>query len=143
MQKKTILLVDDSPMMTQFLSIFLNEKYNTIVHNNPAQALSDIQYGKCCPDLIVTDLDMPEMNGKTLLSKIKDLAPDIPVIVVSGVKESHQRVKCLTLGAADFLTKPFHPAELEVRISRHVAPKEPVKSRTHFVKELMRATAIF
>jgi DNA-binding response OmpR family regulator len=143
MQKKTILLVDDSPMMTQFLSIFLSQKYEPIVYLNPEQALNDIQMGKCNPHLVVTDLDMPEMNGKTLLSKIKGLSPEMPVIVVSGQKESNQRISCLEMGAEDFMTKPFHPAELEVRISKHITPKEPTKAKISLVKELMKAAAMF
>lgn len=143
MQKQTILLVDDSPMMTQFLSIFLAKKYTVQTQNNPFIALSEIETGNC-PDLIVTDLDMPELHGQDFIKNIKKYLPNTPIIVVSGVKESGQRIKCLELGAADFLTKPFHPAELEVRISKLLAPQEEqVKPKITFVREMMKAAAIF
>lgn len=142
MQKSTILLVDDSPMMTQFLGIFLSKKYAVETKNNPLHVLQEIHAGNQ-PDLIVTDLDMPELNGKDLIKEIKTLLPNTPIIVVSAVKESKQRIKCLELGAADFLSKPFHPAELEARISKLLTPKEDVQPKLSFVREMMKAAAIF
>jgi DNA-binding response OmpR family regulator len=141
MQKPTILLVDDSPMMTQFLGIFLSKKYTVVTKNNPYHVLQEIQAGNH-PDLIVTDLDMPELNGKDLIKEIKALLPNTPIIVVSAVKESKQRINCLELGATDFLSKPFHPAELDVRISKILAEKE-VQPKLSFVREMMKAAAIF
>lgn len=143
MQKQTILLVDDSPMMTQFLSIFLAKKYAVQTQNNPFDALSEFQKGNL-PDLIVTDLDMPELHGQDFIKEIKKGMPNTPIIVVSGVKESKQRIKCLELGASDFLTKPFHPAELEARISKLLIPQEETaKPKMTFVREMMKAAAIF
>ncbi len=142
MQKPTILLVDDSPMMTQFLGIFLSKKYAVETKNNPYHVLQEIQAGNH-PDLIVTDLDMPELNGKDLIKKIKEQLPHTPIIVVSAVKESKQRIKCLELGAADFLSKPFHPAELEARISKLLVPKEEGQPKLSFVREMLKAAAIF
>ena len=142
MQKQSILLVDDSPMMTQFLSIFLSKKYTVQANNNPHAALTEIQNGHC-PDLIVTDMDMPEMHGQDFIQGIRKVMPNAPIIVVSGVKESKQRIKCLELGASDFLTKPFHPAELEARISKLLAAQEEAKPKMSFAKELMKAAAIF
>jgi DNA-binding response OmpR family regulator len=142
MQKPMILLVDDSPMMTQFLGIFLSKKYTVETKNNPYHVLEEIKSGKR-PDLIVTDLDMPELNGKDLIKEIKALLPNTPVIVVSAVKESKQRITCLELGATDFLSKPFHPAELEVRINKALSEKAEVQPKLSFVREMLKAAAIF
>lgn len=152
MQKPTILIVDDSPMMTQFLSIFLNKKYEVVALNSSLEALTSIESGATIPQLIVTDLDMPELDGQTFIQKIKNQLSDTPIIVVSGVKDSKQRIKCLEMGADDFITKPFHPAELEVRISKLLQPKEVTeetaeteeeKAKFSIVKELMKSAAIF
>ncbi|MEA3317513.1 MAG: response regulator, partial [Bacteroidota bacterium] len=70
------------------------------------------------PNLIVVDIEMPNMNGYEFLKLVKasGFFKEIPVIMLSGVDSSDERVKCLKLGAKDFIVKPFNPEELELKV---------------------------
>ncbi len=113
-----ILIVDDNEMMREFLTSYLSSKYHVNAVNGGSQAISYLQSGTI-PDLIIADLNMPEMDGSTLIEKIRSnsLFCHIPVIILSGSKKSESRIKCLEIGAKDFIIKPFNPRELELRIS--------------------------
>jgi DNA-binding response OmpR family regulator len=122
MQQPKILLVDDAPMMTRFLTLFLGEKFDVSTASNAKEALDRLKTGYR-PDLIVTDLDMPEMSGLALIRKIRQIDASIPLIVISGMKESRYRLDALEAGADDYMTKPFHPAELSVRLQKQLEKK--------------------
>lgn len=82
------------------------------------EALSFMQQGSV-PDIIITDLNTPELNGFDLLTQLKasNYFKAIPVIILSGEEGSETRIKCLEAGADDYIVKPFNPRELEVRIN--------------------------
>ena len=128
LQKPTVLIVDDSPVMCRFLGLFLEKKFEVISYTDSVEALALVENG-FEPDLVVTDLNMPHLSGIALIGAIREALPLVPILVVSGAKESIDRIKALHAGADDFLTKPFHPAELEVRASKliekgaHQVPK--------------------
>lgn len=145
LQKSTILIVDDSPIMCRFLGLFLEKKFEVISYTNSVEALALIESG-FEPDLVVTDLNMPTLTGIELIGSIRKVLPLVPVLVVSGVKESIERIKALHAGADDFLTKPFHPAELEVRVSKLIEKgvhqiQEPNRVRQLFAS-LMKSAAV-
>jgi DNA-binding response OmpR family regulator len=153
MQKPTIFFIDDSPMITQFLTIFFEKNYNVYSYHNPLDAIEDIKNG-LYPDIVVTDFDMPELNGLEFIKAVRQAACYIPVIVVSGMRESKYRLNCLEAGADDFMAKPFHPAELEIRINKLL--EEPNKanangtatptassSKPSLLKKITQITGIF
>lgn len=72
------------------------------------------------PDLIVSDLEMPKMDGFELITQLKESGyfADIPIMILSSRDSSEDRVKCLKLGAEDYLMKPFNPEELLIRIEK-------------------------
>jgi two-component system KDP operon response regulator KdpE len=141
MQQPKILLVDDAPMMTRFLSLFLSEKFAVTIADSAPAALEMLQAGYR-PDLIITDLDMPEMSGIALIRQIRDIHPNIPMVVISGMKESRFRLDALEAGADDYLTKPFHPAELSVRLQKQLNKTRPAEPLTPRLSH-RRAVAIF
>jgi DNA-binding response OmpR family regulator len=102
---KTIVVVDDNLMMREFLHQFLSKHYEVITFENGIEAMAYIESNKQ-PDVMLLDYEMDVMNGYE----------DIPVILLSGKKTSETRIACLKSGAKDFITKPFNPAELELRI---------------------------
>lgn len=120
MKKSTIIIIDDSPVMSRFLSIFLEKKYNVISFSDPIEALTEFKNG-LSPSVIITDLDMPHLSGLDFIKHIRTSGDKTPILVVSSNKESNTRVHCLEVGADDYLTKPFHPAELEMRTSKLMA----------------------
>ncbi|MEG1634125.1 MAG: response regulator, partial [Rikenellaceae bacterium] len=72
------------------------------------------------PDLIISDILMPNMRGDVFLSLIKDnpAYKQIPVIILSGEDSSNERVRLLQNGADDYIVKPFNPLELKIRVNR-------------------------
>ena len=126
-QKPDLLLVDDAPMMTRFLSLFFAEQYRVTSCLNPEEAIDLIRKGYL-PDIIVSDLYMPQMSGLVLTKVLRQLMPDCPLVVVSGLKESKHRLAALEAGADDFLAKPFHPAELQARLENLLQRSEQKKT---------------
>ena len=112
-----ILVVEDDIFMQTILKGFLQQTYEVIVSNNGVDAITYLQKGSA-PDLIITDLNTPEMGGLELLEHIKanPLLSPIPVIILSGEDSSEMRIKCLDAGADDYVVKPFNPREVEARI---------------------------
>lgn len=115
--KKTILLIDDCDMMRRFLTPVFKDDFDVVSIHNPQDAYNWLKENPS-PDVIILDFELPEMNGLTLLQKLRgQLAwSEIPVIMLSGVKDAEKRWQCLEAGADDFLTKPFHPKELALRV---------------------------
>jgi DNA-binding response OmpR family regulator len=115
--KKTILLIDDCDMMRRFLTPVFKDDFNVVSIHNPNDAYNWLQENPS-PDVIILDYELPEMNGLSLLQKLRAQPTwsEIPVIMLSGVKDAEKRWQCLEAGADDFLTKPFHPKELALRV---------------------------
>jgi Response regulators consisting of a CheY-like receiver domain and a winged-helix DNA-binding domain len=116
---KKILVVDDKPSMSQLMVRFLQTSFEVTTKNDGLQAISWLQSGNI-PDIILTDLQMPNMDGIELIKRIKESGyfNDIPIIVLSSKESSNVRVECLKLGAEDYIMKPFNPEELMIRIER-------------------------
>ena len=119
--KSTVLLIDDNEMILTLLGNCLSDYYTIQPFTSAIQALEVIEQG-LIPDLIVTDLNMPGMDGKLLLQTLKSNAATaaIPVMILSGSEKSETRIECLEAGADDFLIKPFHTAEIRVRIQKRL-----------------------
>ena len=120
--KKQILVVDDELMMTTLLEFFLGEKYIVSSVRSGKEALQWLDNN--LPDLIISDIQMSEMNGFELLETIRlgGYTKHTPVIMLSGKSESKERVKCYQLGAQDYLTKPFNPEELNELVKKNLNP---------------------
>ena len=122
-QKPTVLIVDDSPMMCSYLGLFLEKRFEVLTYTDSVEALTLVMSG-FQPDLIVTDLDMPGLNGIALIQAIRKALPNVPLLVVSGAKDSSVRIKALSVGADDLMSKPFHPSELDVRLNKLIERSE-------------------
>ncbi|MEN6455528.1 MAG: response regulator [Prolixibacteraceae bacterium] len=116
---KTILLVDDKVQLLTLLKQFLKTRYEVVLKYNGLEAIEWIQQGNI-PDLILTDIQMPKMDGLKFLQIIKGsgIFSEIPVIILSSRESSQDRIECLKQGASDYISKPFNPEELLVRIER-------------------------
>jgi DNA-binding response OmpR family regulator len=120
--KKQILVVDDELMMTTLLELFLGEEYRVSSVSSGKSALQWLDNN--LPDLIISDIQMSEMDGFELLETIRfgGYTKHTPVIMLSGKSESKERVKCYRLGAQDYLTKPFNPEELNELVKKNLNP---------------------
>ncbi|MCH2045986.1 MAG: response regulator, partial [Saprospiraceae bacterium] len=100
----------------------LSENFDVVCVDNPILALQWMDNNPN-PILILSDLAMPEMDGFELLSNLKGSAffREIPIIILSGLSDSKDRIRCLELGANDFIAKPFNPDELLLKANRLIA----------------------
>src|SRR5580698_2840094 len=124
--KKRILVVDDDRQITRMLRASLQSSgYEVSVASNGVEGFRLFESAR--PDLIITDLAMPEMNGLELTQAVRRLA-QTPIIVLSVRDTDKMKIKALDEGADDYLTKPFSVPELLARVRaqlRHAA-EEPL-----------------
>jgi len=126
---KRILVVDDERQITRMLRAALQSSgYFVEVANNGLEAFQKFEAEP--PDLIVTDLAMPEMNGLELTQAVRQVA-DTPIIVLSVRDTDTMKVTALDEGADDYLTKPFSIPELLARVRAQLrrTPSEPPDNR--------------
>ena len=112
----TIVLAEDDARLAEMIARLLAEHYTVIVGLDGAAALELVR--KHQPQLLVTDVDMPEMNGIELSRKFRELTGDrlAPIIILSAVIDLGTRLAGLEAGAIDYVTKPFDPLELVARV---------------------------
>ena len=109
-----ILIVEDELSIVRFMSnVILSSGYNVVKAMNGADALEMVE--SHCPDLIILDLGLPDMDGMEFLRKLREWS-SIPVIVVSARTAESDKVDALNAGADDYITKPFGTQELLARI---------------------------
>ena len=116
---KRILIVEDKPTLSKLIVQFLAKTYHISVQEDGIKALAWLQNGNI-PDLILTDIQMPNLDGFELIKRLKESGyfRDIPIMVLSSKEGSEDRIKCLRLGAQDYIVKPFNPEELLVRMEK-------------------------
>lgn len=113
-KKNTVLIIDDEPQIRKFLKITLNsDGYKTEEAENGAQGIRMASSIK--PDLILLDLGMPDMDGTEVITQIREWS-QVPIIIVSVRDQDSEIVKCLDLGADDYITKPFSADILLARL---------------------------
>jgi len=122
--KKKILYLEDKDAVVKIVCAYLSE-YEVYCFENPLMALTWLKEGNE-PDLILSDLNMPEMNGKDFLLQMKnhDVYEKIPFVILSGESNSDIKIELLEQGAEDFISKPFNPVELKVRIAKYLKDNE-------------------
>jgi class 3 adenylate cyclase len=120
MGKEVIFLVDDNPANLRAGKSVLMEKYNVYTVASAAGMFDLLRDKK--PALILLDIDMPEMNGYEAVSRLKadSSTEDIPVIFLTAKSDSGSELDGLSLGAVDYITKPFVPSLLLKRIEVHL-----------------------
>jgi CheY-like chemotaxis protein len=121
--KKNILIVEDDRFSQTILTVFLRQKYATTIAENGKQALAFLENG-LLPQLIISDLNTPEISGFQLLKILKanEKYCTIPFIVLSGDDSNDQQQQCLHAGATAFIVKPFNPITLGSLIELLLAP---------------------
>ncbi|WP_068985117.1 MULTISPECIES: response regulator transcription factor [Lysinibacillus] len=114
MTKLTVLVTDDDQDIRDGIEIYLkNEGYNVIKAADGLEALEKLENNEV--HLIILDIMMPNMDGITATFKIRE-ARNIPIIMLSAKAEDGDKIHGLSVGADDYVTKPFHPLELLARV---------------------------
>jgi CheY-like chemotaxis protein len=115
---RRILLVEDHDSLRCLLGTFLSDKFEVVGAKNGLEAMTWLSKGMV-PDVIITDNDMPEINGSELLRQLQctGLWSKIPVLVLGEVEDSaKEAIHYKLLGAQDFVRKPFNPLDLQEKI---------------------------
>lgn len=112
---KTILIVEDNPEMLKSFKEHLQDEYNIITATNGHHALNRINH--ILPDLIISDLMMPDLDGYGLLKQIPDKASHIPFLIVTAKNIEENKIKGLTMGAMDYIYKPFNFREIQLKVA--------------------------
>ena len=114
--KGTILVAEDDPRLAAMIAELLSDEYVVRVANDGASALEIAKAHQ--PNLLITDVDMPVMDGIELSKRFREVMNDrlAPIIILSAVLDLGTRVAGLEAGAVDYVTKPFDPSELRARV---------------------------
>jgi two-component system KDP operon response regulator KdpE len=114
MIKTRILVVDDELSIIKFLWVSLEASgFKVLTAMDGSQALQTIEME--LPDLVILDITMPKMDGLEVCYRLREWS-QIPIIMLSALVDDSDKVKCLDLGADDYITKPFSAIELVARI---------------------------
>ena len=118
LQSSTIMMVDDEPVMLEIVQAFLEEAgYRRFVNIEDSTMAID-RLVEADPDILLLDLDMPEVDGFQILKQVRELDgfTHLPVIILTASDEPFDKLKALELGATDFLSQPVDPSELALRV---------------------------
>lgn len=131
-----ILIIDDSLLNIQMLHEILSSEY-LVSTCSSTREISE-QIGKNTPDLILLDVLMPEKDGYQICSELKsnNLSKDIPVIFITAKSGIDDKIKGLSLGAQDYITRPFYAKEVLERIKVHLSLKKSKERLEHYLKLL-------
>ena len=123
--KPAILVVDDETSNLEILYEILKDEYTVAGIPNPKVVL-DVLNHQALPELILLDVNMPELNGYDLCRSIKanELTRDIPIIFITANDKEKDEIFGFELGAADYITKPFRPSVAKARIRTHIELKQ-------------------
>lgn len=147
--RPSVLVVEDTEEMRQFIASTLESEYNIVTAFNGREGLACALALR--PDVIVTDIMMPEMSGEKLVSELRERSEfaTVPILLLSAKADDELRVKLLQNGAQDYLTKPFLPQELRARARNLVSIKlagdelrAELSSTSNNVEELAKELAI-
>lgn len=112
---EVVLIVDDEPAVLNLLSkVVRSNGLEAIEAGGGEQALAILENHHC--DLILLDVNMPDMDGFTVVEKIRARGDRTPIVIVSGRKEDFDTLYALDIGADDYITKPFNPVTLGAKI---------------------------
>ncbi len=115
-----VLIVDDSAVQAAKLKSILDEEYDITVAQTPEKGLQLASQGEF--SLILLDVVMPGMDGFTLLKLLQEtiITKSVPVILITSLSDIIHEQRGLTLGAVDYITKPFHPLIVQARVRTHI-----------------------
>ena len=136
---KTIFVVDDSDTNLSMAEAALEEQF--LVMTIPSAAKMFLLLEKIIPDMILLDIEMPEINGLDALKLLKanDSWLDIPVIFLTGRTDAEVEVRGFELGAVDFIIKPFSAPVLLNRIKTHLNIDKIIRERTTQLNRLQNS----
>ncbi|RLB04704.1 MAG: sigma-54-dependent Fis family transcriptional regulator, partial [Deltaproteobacteria bacterium] len=132
-----ILVVDDEEIVRGSLIDWLREDgYQVEAAEDGFKALEKIKREPW--DIALVDLKMPKMDGLELMEKIKEVRPEVQVVMITAYATVHTAVQAMKIGAYDYLVKPFNPEEISMLIKRLIESQELKKEISYLRKELKK-----
>lgn len=128
----SIYIVDDDPDMREVLSLALESKYQVKTFSTAGSAIEAI--GDDPPDLILLDIGLPDTSGVDALREIKELSPDVLVIMVTASTDINTAISTMKLGASDYMMKPINVDALEVSV-RNALDKIRLRKEVQILQE--------
>jgi DNA-binding response OmpR family regulator len=120
----SILVIEDDKDIREYLREFLTEN-NFNVHLEEKGAAGISYFREHQPDLVLLDLGLPDMDGGSVSIQLKEIDPQISIIILTANSSVEDKIKQLNIGADDYLTKPFDAGELLARIKARLRTKLP------------------
>lgn len=138
--RKTIVVIDDSPVNIKYIEISFSDTYNIVPFTSPYDAIDAFTRYQTC-DIILLDIEMPGMNGFETIKVLKTLerSKNIPVIFLTGNMRVDSQIEGLSLGAVDYIIKPFIPQIVKTRVEMHIALESSNRELERLVREKTKA----
>lgn len=141
MNSMHIVIVDDEPINLMLLEeMSKNEGFTPLTFLDPVEALEHIK--STTVDLLISDYNMPEMDGISLIKKTKEIYPDLLSIMITANNEEMVRIEALQEGVVDFLTKPLHPTEFMLRMRNILRIRKALIIEKEFSNQLKKEVEI-
>ena len=138
--KLDCLVVDDEPRLRQvLLHLMRNDGFRCFEACNGVEAIEVLE--RQAIPLVLSDMRMPRMDGIELLKKVRQRWPDTAVVMITAVSEVETAVSCLSMGAMDYLTKPFHLEEVRARVSQALEKRRLILENRSYQDSLERRVA--
>jgi two-component system response regulator HydG len=135
MAAERILILDDEPDMAQSWARILSAAgYECVVTTDPQEALSLLQANQ--PDLLLTDLRMPGMDGMEMLRRARQIDPRMPVIMLTGYASVESAVAAVKAGAFDYLSKSFSNDQLKLTVERALTKRRLELENLHLREQI-------
>lgn len=141
-ERAKILLVDDNPQVRQMLSSFLEGRYDVVVASDGQDAVEVLRTASDV-DVIVTDVNMPNMDGIQLTRAVRRRYPTLPVVIITGLGREEVAVDALRAGATNYLRKPFRNNEFDHVIRQSLELAQSRRRRDEGHAYLLQQTKLF
>jgi CheY-like chemotaxis protein len=113
------LLIDDDASVLKMSTLMLERMgYTVSAYDNPLAALDAVRNDPTAFQIVITDYNMPVMPGLEIAAAVRDLCPDLPVVVISGYVDDQLRTGAARTGVAELISKPFTVREFSAKIER-------------------------
>ncbi len=135
-QEEKILVIDDDEMVNDVLTFILEEEFSVKSYLNAEDALNKEEISKI--DVIITDVNLPGMDGIEFLKKVHSVDANIPVIVVTGFNDIDVAISALKNGAFDFILKPFKNDQITLSVNKAMERRRLLHEKNRLMEELQK-----
>jgi two-component system, NtrC family, response regulator AtoC len=132
----SVLVIDDERGVRKSLRMFLKDFYNVFVAGTGSEAVEILS--KKSIDVILLDIRLPDGDGVELIKVLKDIDPDVEIIMVTAIKEVQSAVQAIKSGAFDYLVKPFVLEDIQIAVSRAIENRGLRRQVSYLKSELQR-----